>query len=208
MNDNHELDVDALYSTPDSAMGASAETPAPPTAGKRPTGIPFGVGLTLIICASLALAMGVPQALLSAFDISIADAFAQMPSANKGPFEAAKRIQAETKTMTLIMGVLYLGLSVYALLAGIWLKRYRRKGRAHALLWAKLALGYLLVGQIVFFTMTIPLTREIYASLGLPDGSTMTIATDVISVMFSAALPVIVLLLVGRKNVEAACLEP
>ncbi len=201
------LNVEELYATPDSAMTNPVSEPSSPPAPRR-TKIPYGIGLTFIICASLSLAFGFPQILMTAFDVSINDLFITGAAAQNDLFVVAKKLQLETKWITLASNTVYLALSIYALFAGIWLKRYQERGRRHVLLWSKLALVYLVAGQIIFFTLLLPLYQETYRSMSLPDTTGMMIVSGVFGALFSAALPVIALLLVGRRYVADACVAP
>lgn len=199
------LHLDATMESETKNLPAETASQNKTTPAQSRTKIPSGLGLTLIICASLAAAFAVPQTLTALFGVSLMDLFSAIPGAENKTLTAAKLVQEKQQVFNVLSQAAYLGLSIYALIAGIQLKGYRHKGRKHALLWAKIALLYLVIVQIIYFAVTFPMQKEVYAELGVPLHTTMLIATDILGVLFSAVLPIIVWILLSGKKAEAAC---
>ena len=173
----------------------------------RRTKIPLGIGITLIVCGSLAVTFALPQIVTAALGVSIMDIFSFNNTVANKQFTASKMIQEKQQLTAMLSQTVYLAMSIWALIAGVWLKSYRPHGLKHALLWAKAALLYIIFTQTVFFSLTLPETKAIYAELGLPSHSGILIATDIVGLLFSAALPIVVWILLARKKVEEACAE-
>jgi hypothetical protein len=203
------------------ALGESPPSPGPQALGKpkRP-GAPFGIGLTLIICGSLAALFGVFGGLFTMTASSMLSG-AMMAGAMADP--AARQVfdavMADSKWIYVVQGAMQvvMGLiSVLALVAGIGLMKYRLWGRKLSLVWAGFALAYIVVSLFINIVYIMPASeRLVQAMLGMTGGganpfsgmiSNMSGISQVLGSLLLAVLPVLTLVLISKDKIRT-CLS-
>jgi hypothetical protein len=187
------------------------------------SGAPRLLGIFLIVCGALLTLGGVVGGLLTFAASMLVGGVGAMGEAlgesgtALADMNLLEPVYTAQGTMKLVEGLL----SIVALIAGVWLLGYRRRGRLLALVWAGLALGFLVADFAVYFLVVLPatarmmeLTMEQMGDLQL-GGSDMFggvgsladvgivgfVAVD----LFLAALPIVTLIVLTRRSVAEAC---
>ncbi len=211
------------YDPPNDIAGGP-EPPPPETAAgktKRP-GAPFGIGLTLIICGSLAALGGVFGGLFTMMTNSIMSNIAGLGAAgNPDGMQAIQDAMAASKSLYVVQGSLQVVMgviSVLALIAGIGLMKYRRWGQKLSITWAGLALAYIVMSLIVNFVYILPKSEAMVEAMmaGMPDGggaafsgmsSGVSAATQIFYALFLAVLPMLTLIMISKDKIKQCLTE-
>jgi hypothetical protein len=196
-------------------IAASPGPQATPGKPKRP-GAPFGIGLTLIICGSLAALFGVFGGL---FTMTTSSMLSGMMTAGIRADPAVKQafdaVMADSKWIYVVQGVMQtiMGLiSVLALVAGIGLMKYRLWGRKLALVWAGFALAYIVISLFINFIYIMPASEKlVQAMLALTGGSANPFSgmmtnlggvSQIFGSLLLAVLPVLTLVLISKDKIR------
>jgi hypothetical protein len=204
------------------AAPEAAPTDVEPTAQTR-SGAPRLLGIFLIICGSLLALGGIVGGLITfaaSMLVGSVGGMGDMMGDSGGALSDVGQLQPlynAQGTMKIIEGLL----SIVALIAGIWLLGYKRRGRILGLIWAGLALCFLIADFAVYFLVIMPTMSRIMeitmAQLGelpLADSSMMGQLGSfsdlgavgfVLINLFLAALPLVTLLVLTRRSVAEAC---
>lgn len=208
---------------PPKALDPAPASP-PVVAGDKPKrpGAPFGIGLTLIICGSLAALFGIFGGLFTMTASAMVSSMAMLGNMAGDPtaqqtldaiIESSGSIYVVQGALQVVMGII----SVLALVAGIGLVKYRAWGLKAARVWAGLALIYILVSLVVNFIYVMPASEKMMETImGLNpaggvnplSGMTSSISTfsQIFGSMLLAVLPVLALVLLSKDKVKA-CLS-
>jgi hypothetical protein len=200
------------------SAGPGAEAPQPAR-----TSIPRVLGILLIITGSLLALGGVIGGLVTFAAGMLVGGVGAMGDAmgDAGTALADMDILRPVYNAQGAMKVTEGLLSIVAIVAGVWLLGYRRRGRLLALIWAGLALAFLVADFGVYFAVILPATREMMeltmSQMGdlpgmgaaMPEGfgsfaevgAVGFVAVD----LFLALLPVVTIALVTRRSVADAC---
>lgn len=199
----------------ESAGGEGPEDPGTEAPEPVRTSVPRVLGIFLIVTGSLlalggiigglvTFAAGMLAGSVGAMGDSMGDAGTALADMN-----LLRPVYNAQGAMKVIEGLL----SIVAIIAGVWLIGYRRRGRLLALVWAGLALAFLVADFGVYFAVILPATREMmeltmsqmgdlqgvgsFADLG----AVGFVAVD----LFLALLPIVTLVLATRRSVADAC---
>jgi hypothetical protein len=207
------------YDAPRSPDAAPEPTATATTKPRRP-GAPFGIGLTLIICGSLASLFGVFGGL---FTMATSSMMSKMAAFGAGAGDPAARQMieaaiADAGSIYVVSGALQVVMgfiSVLALVAGIGLVKYRLWGRKLSLTWAAVALGYIVVSVVVNLAYIMPATDKMMQAMlsasqasGQPNllSSGMMSSIGGLSSIFGslllAILPVLTLILISKDKIK------
>lgn len=207
------------------SAGGGAST-GPGTAAPDParTSIPRVLGIFLIVTGSLLALGGIIGGLVTFAAGMLVGGVGAMGDAmgDAGTALADMDILRPVYNAQGLMKVIEGLLSIVGIIAGVWLLGYRRRGRLLALVWAGLALAFLVADFGVYFAVILPATREMMeltmsqmgdlpgVGAAMPDGlgsfadfgAVGFVAVD----LFLALLPIVVIALVTRRSVADACI--